>query len=97
MSNLNQQKFLWTMNMSNPEDCITISNNGDIIVNLRKEIKITHNYKKSNKIYIIFVYSQDKYEITSNEELGEICKIHMENEDSVNRIYDYCKNNLEKV
>lgn len=97
MSNINQQKFLWTMNISNPEDGIIISNNGDIIVNLRKEIKITHNYKKGNKIYIIFIDSQDKYEIPSNEELEEICKLHMENKNSVNKIYNYCKNNLEKV
>lgn len=89
---MNQPTFIWTVKNADPKNVVT--ENDLITVNLRDEIKITHDYKMHDQM-LVYV-GNEKFEV-DNDSLEEILKIHMENKDAVMKILNYCKSNCRKI
>lgn len=93
---MEQMKFIFMSNKMNP---ISVSDdgNGKIIVELRKGVQVIHNYKKNNRMEIVFTDSQDHYEIPSQNELESLYQIHLGNTNFIAPATEYCENNLRKI
>lgn len=94
---MDQIKFIIMANNIHPEGEIEQTPDGIVIVNLRSQIQITHNYKRKNEMRIIFNDSKIQYIISNKSELEEIYRMHLANTDVVQMLHDYCKNNLKVV
>lgn len=94
---MDQTKFLYMSKNVNPVGKITDDGKGTIIVELRPHVQVTHTYKKSNKMEIIFIEDQSHYEIPSEKELEAIYRIHLSNTNFIQPARKYCEDNLERV
>lgn len=93
---MDQIKFVWIsknipniLGVNQDEDGITT-------VKLRPLIEITHNFKKRNKVEILFKDDNSKYLIPDQKTLEEIYKMHMSNTEVMLLMHQYCDKNLSK-
>lgn len=93
---LNQAKFMLMANRVEPLS-VSDDGNGRIIVQLRKDVQITHSYKKNNQMEIIFSEDQSHYRIESESQLETIFRIHLSNKDFNYPAHMYCEKCLKKV
>lgn len=93
---MEQTKFLYMVRKVNP---ISVIDDGDgkLIVTLRKDIYISHNYKKNNKMEITFNDSKETFLIISQNELESLLKIHLGSANFNEPAMKYCKEFLQKL
>lgn len=92
---MTQVKFLWT-SKNVPDVKVEQKDNGMTIVTLRKNIMISHNSNKRDKMQISFIKEKVSYLIPDQRALEEIYKMHMENEEVNLLLMQYCANNFAK-
>lgn len=76
---------------------VTQDDSGNTIVNLRPKISIVHNYKKNNSMKISFAETNDTFVIPSKNDLEEIYRLHLTNENLEHILIEYCKTHLKKT
>lgn len=94
---MDQIKFLWTMKNLHPEGNIIQNETSIITVNLRKNIQITHDYKKGNRVEIIFTIDQKRYLVEDHNDLQEFCIIHLQNQQCEQKMRKYCESHFKKI
>lgn len=94
---MDQTKFLFTSKKCEPKGSEGIKDNGNgvVIVHLREQVKITHNYKKNNRMEIIFLSDGARYIIPSEKELEAIYRIHLGNTNFTHPARKYCDDHLQ--
>ena len=92
---MTQVKFLWT-SKNVPDVKVEQKDNGMTIVTLRKNIMISHNSNKRDKMQISFIKEKVSYLIPDQRALEEIYKMHMENEEVNLLLMQYCQKNFAK-
>lgn len=92
---MTQVKFLWT-SKNVPDVKVEQKDNGMTIVTLRKNIMISHNSNKRDKMQISFIKEKVSYLIPDQRALEEIYKMHMENEEVNLLLMQYCVKNFAK-
>lgn len=90
-----QAKFIW---LGNTVHALSVEQNNTpvITMHLRKDIDITHNYKRGNRLEII-LHNTDKYLIPDGNYLEEIIRIHLMNKDPIIPIKRYCEKYFKKI
>lgn len=92
---MDQMKFIFMSKKVEPES-VTDDGNGKVIVNLRKGVELTHDYKKGNRMEIHF--EGDRwYEIPSENELEILYRMHLANTNFIQPAIKYCDDNLNTV
>lgn len=91
---MNQIKFLWISNNIPNKLGVEQTEDGIVIVKLRPKIDITHNYKKRDRMEIIFKDDNKRYLIHDHKILKEIYTLHMQNEEVMLLLHQYCESNL---
>ena len=94
---MDQIKFIQMSNNIQPMGPIVHQPNGIILVNLRPQIQVTHNYKKKNEMQVIFIDDQSRYLIPSQKELEDIYKMHLGNTNLTEILHKYCEEKLKKI
>lgn len=94
---MDQTKFLYMSKKCEPtgEEGIRDNGNGVVIVNLRTGVKITHNYKKNNRIEIIFENDGSRYIVATEKQLESIYKMHLSRKHFVTPARAWCKEHLQ--
>jgi hypothetical protein len=90
---MNQIKFIW-LSKNIPGVSVSQDPDGVTIVNLRPLIDITHDSNKRDKIEIIFKDDNTKYTIPNKKSLEEIYRMHLENEEVMLLLHQYCDTHL---
>lgn len=96
LSGLSQTKFMMMANRVKPLS-VSDDGNGRIIVQLRKDVQVVHNYKKNDYMEIIFTEDQSHYQIGSESQLETIFRIHLSNKDFNYPAHMYCEKQLKKI
>ena len=93
---MDQVKFLWLSNSIPNKINVTQTEDGPIVVHLRKNIEITHDYRNRNRMEILLKDDNSKYVIPNYKSLVEIYKMHMNNEEVMYILHKYCEEKLGK-
>ncbi len=93
---MDQTKFLYMIKKVNPISVMDVGN-GKLIVILRKDIYITHDYKKNNKMEISFNDDKESFLIPSQNELESLLRIHLSSINFNEPAMKYCKCSLQKL
>lgn len=70
---------------------------GNTFIGLRPKISITHNYKKNNSVMISFEETGDKFLVPTKQDLEEIYRLHLTNENLEHILLEHCNAHLKKV
>ena len=91
---MNQIKFLWLS--KNIPGILGVEQlpDGVAVTKLRNKIDIIHNSGKRNRIDIVFHDDGTSYVISDQKTLEEIYRMHMENEEIMLLLHQYCEKNL---
>lgn len=93
---MKQHEFIWAaknmkVNETRQDDF------GNTFIRLRKDIQLTHNYKKKDRMAIEFQDDRSVYIIPTDKELKEIYRLHLENVNLNEILHQYCSMNLTKI
>lgn len=94
---LDQIKFLWTMKNVHPEGDVIQDSTSIIRVNLRKQIQVTHDYKKGNRVEITFLTDGARYVVEDHNQLQDVCLIHLQNKVCEQKMRKFCDEHFQKV
>ena len=86
---MEQPKFIWVarnMKVGN----VTQGPNGETTVEVRPNINIVHEYRRKNRMTMHLVERDEKYIIPSERELEHIYRLHLEHEDVMTPLMEYC-------
>lgn len=93
---MKQHEFIWAAkNMQTTETRQDAF--GNTFIRLRKDIQLTHNYKKKDRMTIEFQDDNSVYLIPTDKELKEIYRLHLENVNLNEILHQYCSMNLTKI
>ena len=90
---MEQQEFIWMAKNLKVVDVIQ-DEIGNTIIQLRPQVQLVHNYKKSNLMTVKFVEDQMMFIVPSRKELEEIYRLHLENENLIQLLREYCELHL---
>ena len=89
-------KFVWISNNIPGTLGVMMDPDGITTVALRPKIDITHNSNKRNKMEIIFKDDDSKFIIPDQKILEEIYRMHMQNDEVMLLLHQYCDKNLSR-
>lgn len=94
---MDQTKFIYIMQKSHPLD-IRDDGKGNVTVQLRNIVFITHSYKKNNHMEIMFSGNTPAtYVIPSQDELKYIISLHHNSMEFIGLARAYCDKHLQKI
>lgn len=93
---MEQIEFMWCLKKFLIPNILQ-NEKGLVTAKLLPDVLLTHDYKKKNKIEVIFTETQDRFLISSKEELNELCKIYSNNPNISDPIKKYCVSKLNKI
>ena len=92
---MDQTKFIYMIKKVNP---ISVTDDGNgLVVVLRKDIHITHDYRKNNKMEITFNDDKKTFLIPSQNELESLLRIHLGSINFNEPAMKYCKQHLQEL
>lgn len=93
---MDQMKFIWLANQVHPEGGVTQDETSVVVMNLRPQIQVTHDYKKQDRIEIIFRDDNTRFFVEDHNALQEVFSIHLSNKDCVQLIREYAEKHFKK-
>lgn len=94
---MTQPEFIWLSSNILPKIGVEQKPSGETIVGLRPQINIIHDFKKGNRLTIVFLDDGATFLIPSKEELEEIYAMHLANTNLVQVLRKYCDDNFEML
>lgn len=94
---LRQDQFIWLMKNMHIEGGLTQDSTSVLKVQLRKNILITHDYAKGNRVEVTFLNDGKKYLVDDHNQLQELMLIHLQNKNCEQLMRRKCAELFEEI
>lgn len=93
---MEQHEFIWMANNMGI-GIVTQDESGHTEANLRPNIYITHDYNGNNLMLLTFKETREFYKINTKDELEEIFRLHLTNENLEVPLRAYATESLKQI
>lgn len=93
---MEQHEFIWMANNMGI-GLVVQDETGHTEANLRPQICITHDYNGNNLMLLTFKETREFFKIKTKEELENIFRLHLTNENLETPLREYATENLQQI